>query len=128
MYDYDDYISNVSVEDLEHSILHRTIVEVDEERNEILLDNGEVLRLFDTDECSSWFAVNLRAGNLVDNAITAIKKKYTPQHIPEDNEDNNFESYDIHILAGNKKVVALEIEGTEGNGYYFHSFSMSVKY
>ena len=122
MYDYDDYISDVSTEDLEHSILHRTIIEVDEERNEILLDNGEVLRFVDAAECCSWFAVNLRAGNLVDNAITAIKKKYTPH------PDDNFESYDIHILAGNKKVVALEIEGTEGNGYYFHSFSMTVKY
>ena len=116
----DDLIFDMSVDDLEEALIGKSIVEIDESRNNLMLNDGTTLEFRDTADCCAWFNANLKAGNLTDNAITAIKVT--------DNQKEEYgdEDYTIHILAANKKIADLDINGNPTSGYYCHSINLGI--
>ena len=116
----DQIIRDMTASDLEKELIGKTIVEIDESANTLTLNDGRKLVFRDTSDCCAWFDANLRAGNLTDNAITAIK--VTDRQ--EDGYDD--EDYTIHILAANKKIADLDIYGNPTSGYYCHSIDLEI--
>jgi hypothetical protein len=70
--DYPDKIFDMTAEDLERELIGKTVTGIDESENKLTLNDGTTLEFRDTADCCAWFNANLRAGNLTDNAITAI--------------------------------------------------------
>ena len=116
----DDLIFDMSVDDLEEALIGKSIVEIDESRNNLMLNDGTTLEFQDTHDCCAWFNANLRAGNLTDNAITAIKVT------DRQGEQYGDEDYTIHILAANKNIADLDIYGNPTSGFYCHSINLGI--
>lgn len=114
---YDMYPS-----ELEKEVIGKTITAVDTENDTITLSNGTVLEFEGTSDCCAWFSAELEAGNLTDNAVTGIK---VTDNTPDD--DYGTESYTIHILAADTKIVDVNITGDATSGYYCHSIILNVK-
>ena len=114
-------VTDMLPEDLRDEILGHTVVKVDTDTQTITLDNGTELIFEDAQDCCSWFEAELTVGNLVDNAITDVTCTDNAD------EDDWQDDYTIHILAANKKVVDLNITGSEGSGYYYHGIKLNVK-
>ena len=119
-YEKDQVIADMTFSDLEKELIGKTVVEIDESENTLTLDDGRKLAFRDTSDCCAWFDANLRAGNLTDNAITALR--VTDRQ--EDGYDD--EDYTIHILAANKKIADLDIYGNPTSGYYCHSIDLEI--
>ena len=121
MYDeYPDTVYDMTPEDLERELIGKSIVEIDESGNNLMLNDGTILEFRDTADCCAWFDANLRAGNLTDNAITAIKVTDRQE------EECGDEDYTIHIFAANKKIADLDINGNPTSGYYCHSINLAI--
>lgn len=118
--EYPDTIWDMTPQDLERVLIGRTVTSIDERNNTLTLDDGRLLAFEDTNDCCAWFNANLTAGNLTDNAITAIK--VTDRH----EEEYGDEDYTIHILAANKKIADLDINGNPSSGYYCHSINLNI--
>lgn len=121
MYDnHPDTIYDMTAEDLERELIGKTVTGIDESENRLTLHDGTTLEFRDTADCCAWFNANLKAGNLTDNAITAIKVT--------DNQKEEYgdEDYTIHILAANKKIADLDINGNPTSGYYCHSINLGI--
>ena len=117
--EYPDTVYDMTPEDLERELIGKSIVEIDESGNNLMLNDGTILEFRDTADCCAWFDANLRAGNLTDNAITAIKVTDRPgEYVCED--------YTIHIFAANKKIADLDINGNPTSGYYCHSINLAI--
>ena len=112
----------MTFDDLKKELIGKTVVAIDEGDNALTLDDGRVLKFRDTAECCAWFNGELRAGNLTDNAITAVK--VTEHQDPEDVHGDEY--YTIHILAANKKIADLDIYGNPTSGYYCHSINLDI--
>lgn len=108
------FYRDASVEDFQDELIGKKIVEI--ENNVILLSDGTMLELIDTSDCCAWFSAELSVNNLVDNAITKVYAT----------GDGNGDGFTIHVLAANKKVVDIYIDGDEGSGYYCHSINLEV--
>ena len=115
----ENLVWDMSVNDLKKELIGKSIVEIDESANKLTLNDGTTLEFQDTADCCAWFNANLRAGNLTDNAITAIKVTDRPG-------EYGYEDYTIHILAANKKIADLDINGNAGSGYYCHSINLRI--
>lgn len=113
-------IMDMSAKDLEKELIGKTVVEIDERENTLTLNDGRKLAFRDTSDCCAWFNANLRAGNLTDNAITAIKVTDRQEEMYAD------EDYTIHILAANEKIADLDISGNPTSGYYCHSINLEI--
>ena len=118
--EYPDTVYDMTPEDLERELIGKSIVEIDESGNNLMLNDGTILEFRDTADCCAWFDANLRAGNLTDNAITAIKVT------DRQTEEYGDEDYTIHIFAANKKIADLDINGNPTSGYYCHSINLNI--
>ena len=117
---YPDTIYDMTFDDLKKELIGKTVVAIDEGDNALTLDDGRVLKFRDTAECCAWFNGELRAGNLTDNAVTALKVTDRQKEAYDD------EDYTIHILAANKKIADLDIYGNPTSGYYCHSINLDI--
>lgn len=118
--EYPDTVFDMTATDLKRELVGRSITSIDESENTLTLDDGRKLVFKDTWDCCAWFNANLKAGNLTDNAITAIKVTDRPQ------EEYGDEDYTIHIFAANKKIADLDINGNPSSGYYCHSINLDI--
>ena len=118
--EYPDTVYDMTPEDLERELIGKSIVEIDESGNNLMLNDGTILEFRDTADCCAWFDANLRAGNLTDNAITAIKVT------DRQGEQYGDEDYTIHILAANKNIADLDIYGNPTSGFYCHSINLAI--
>lgn len=118
--EYPDTIRDMTAQDLERELIGRAVTAIDERNNKLTLDDGRVLEFKDTFDCCAWFNANLTAGNLTDNAITAIKVTDRQE------EEYGDEDYTIHIFAANKKIADLDINGNPTSGYYCHSIDLDI--
>lgn len=119
-FESDRIIWDMSPRDLEKELIGKTVVEIDERENTLTLNDGRKLAFRDTSDCCAWFVANLRAGNLTDNAITAIKVTDRQE------EEYSDEDYTIHIFAANKNIADLDITGNPTSGYYCHSINLEI--
>lgn len=111
-------IHDMNEYDLAKELIGKRIVSIAGETMQ--LDDGTVLEFKDTRGCCAWFTAQLHEGNLTDNAITAIETE-------ELDDDGAPEHYNLHILAADQRVAAVEIEGDATSGYYCHSINLIVR-
>ena len=108
--------------EIEDLLLYRKIVNV--ENNTLYLDNGVELVVCPNDGCggcnSGWY--RLTELNECDNAITSVE-------FCRENVDGSYDekSYKIFVFAENKKIKILQVDGTDGNGWYGTGYSIIVK-
>ena len=116
----DNLVYDMTAKDLERELIGKTVTAIDESENKLTLNDGTTLEFQDTFDCCAWFNANLRAGNLTDNAITAIKVTDRQE------EEYGDEDYTIHIFAANKKIADLDIDGNPTSGFYCHSINLGI--
>ena len=118
VYDYCDE------EQIKNLLLFRKIVEV--KGDTLILDNGIELDVVANEGCggcsSGWYYLTELNG--CDNVITNVEFNCDDY----DGNDEYYEtSYKIFVYAENKKIKILQVDGSDGNGYYGTGYSIYVK-
>lgn len=109
--------------EIEKLLLFRKIIKV--ENDTLFLDNGVELEVCPNSGCggcsSGWYSITEL--NECDNAITNV------EFCCDDDTNNDYDdtSYKIYVFAENKKVKILQVDGSDGNGYYGSGYSIIVK-
>lgn len=89
----------------------------------LTLDNGVELHFKDKDECCAWWEVEFKDITSSNNIITRIKLKSR-----ENDDDCGLTRYSIVLLAKNRKIGEIEVEGSEGSGWYVDTYELEVIY
>ena len=133
MQQYDEQIYNAnrvySVEEHEDEIkellLYRKITKVD--GNTLFLDNGTELKIYPNIGCGGCVSGNyeLIELNKCDNIITKVE-------LVEDDAEEDYDGYDgisykIFVYAEDKRIKILQVDGTDGNGYYGTGYEIVVR-
>lgn len=118
VYDYCDE------EQIKNLLLFRKIVEV--KGDTLILDNGIELDVVANEGCggcsNGWYYLTELNG--CDNVITNVEFNCDDY----DGNDEYYEtSYKIFVYAENKKIKILQVDGSDGNGYYGTGYSIYVK-
>lgn len=115
-----DYWEEKRIKDL---LLYRKIVRVDEDT--LYLDNGTELIICPNQGCggcsNGWYYLTELNG--CDNAITNVE--FVCEDCDEDSEHDT--SYKIFVFAENKMIKVLQVDGSDGNGYYGSGYSIIVR-
>lgn len=103
-------------------LLWHKIVKVDIQNDLLVLDNGVTLMFFGNEGCggceSGWYSVTELNG--CDNVITDVQ--FECEYL----DDYDGLSYKIFVFAEDKKIKLVEVDGTDGNGYYGTGYSIRV--
>lgn len=123
-------------DEIERLLLGRKVTKVDDEH--LLLDNGTVIKAIGHDggcACSAG-CYDLEVLNGVDNIITKVEFDYAPasdgdypehgKH-PDDPDDKWTGYYRIFVYAENQQINLMQVNGTDGNGYYGTGFGLLVR-
>ena len=139
--DYEDEVMEQSRRDFESRIVGRRIVSVEEQAHiegpvvnaspsawsskahagtaslVLTLDNGVKVGLVENGACCAYTSLSKVVQNLptMDHVITAVKA---------DNE-RHVETW--HVLAGMSDVLDIEIDWSDGTGYYAYGFEIVVQ-
>lgn len=102
-------------------LMYRKVVKV--EGDTLFLDNGTSLEFVGNQGCggcgSGWYDVTELNG--CDNVITNVEFEC-------ENVDDNFSySYKIFVYAEDKKIKLVQVDGSDGNGYYGTGYTINVK-
>ena len=104
-------------------LMFHKIVKV--ENDTLFLDNGIKLEVLANEGCggcsAGWYSVTEL--NECDNVITNVE--FECESSDEWGEDC---SYRIFVYAEDKKIKILQVDGSDGNGYYGTGYSIRVKY
>ena len=113
-------------------LLGKTLIEirqVDDDGDELwfITDNGEVYRMYHSQDCCESVTIDDISGNLGDllNNPILLAEESTSEHDNSDNEDNNedygdSQTWTFYRLATVKGYVDIKWYG-ESNGYYSES-------
>lgn len=117
-------------------LMGHTVTKVDGEH--LLLDNGTVIKALGHDggcSCSAG-CYDLTILNGVDNIITRVEFDYQPAadgnypqrgaH-PDDPDDEWTGWYRIFVYADNQQINLMQVEGSDGNGYYGTGYELLVR-
>lgn len=103
-------------------LMYRKIVKV--ENDTLYLDNGIELEVVGNVGCGGCASGNYDVTELneCDNVITNVE-------FTCDNDDSECggTSYKIFVYAENKRIKIVQVDGTDGNGYYGTGYSIIVK-
>lgn len=107
--------------EIEKLLLYRKIVEVTGDT--LILDNGTRLTVYPNEGCggcsSGWY--DIVELNKCDNVITSVLCVCEPL-------DGWAEySYQIFVYSENTETKILQVDGTDGNGYYGSGYSITVE-
>lgn len=91
------------------------------EGNRLTLDDGTVLHIEDTSDCCAWYDAEVRAIDLSDNIVTGVRLDER-----EGEPDWGREHYTLTVLSSSSELLAVDVEGDEGNGYYVHSAFLRI--
>lgn len=100
-------------------LLGKTVTKVDEDR--LLLSDGTILRIHPNSGCGGCTAGNYWLNELNDSPVNAIMNIEFDRDGDEDYDpwsDGGDQRYRIFVYAANEKIKLLEVEGSDGNGYY----------
>lgn len=102
-------------------LMYRKVVKV--EGDTLFLDNGTSLEFVGNQGCggcsSGWYDVTELNG--CDNVITNVEFEC------EDVGNNFSYSYKIFVYAEDKKIKLVQVDGSDGNGYYGTGYTIKVK-
>lgn len=111
------------LDELKKVLLYRKIVEVsfNEYQGYMTLDDGTKLRLVANEGCggcgNGWYY--LTELNKCDNAITDVSIEYDTH--------NYDEVIKVFVIAEDRRIQIVNVEGDEGNGYYGRGFEVWVE-
>ena len=93
----------------------------------LILDNGIILEVIANEGCggcsSGWYSITKL--NEVDNAITDVK--FQCDEDVEDTENYDDTSYKIFVFCEDTRIKLLQVDGSDGNGYYGTGYTIHVK-
>ena len=93
--------------------------------NKLILDNGIELEIVANEGCggcsNGWYSITKL--NEVDNAITDVE--FVCDNETEDGGDDT--SYKIFVFCEDTRIKLLQVDGSDGNGYYGTGYSIYVK-
>lgn len=110
-------------EKIKELLMFRKIIRVD--NNTLYLDNGIELEILPNEGCggcaSGWYGIEEING--CDNAITNVEFECecTDEEWQEDY------SYKIFVYAEDTKIKIVQVDGSDGNGYYGTGYEIRVK-
>lgn len=118
LYYYDD---EKAIKEL---LMFRKIIKA--ENDTLYLDNGVELEVCPNSGCggccSGWY--ELVELNDCDNAITNVE--FVVDDIYSEDSYNDM-SYKIFVYAEDERIKVLQVDGTDGNGYYGTGYTIIVK-
>lgn len=126
--DWDKKVDGESLEDLEELLIGRKIVEVDDDDEALILDNGVRLYPVGNEGCGGCSAGNWWISNLApyDHAITGVK-------IAEEDLTQDYNAISDHVVRvfvwAESDARAAEIitaKGYEDNGFYGRGYEIYV--
>lgn len=121
--DYEEYYY-CEEEKIRELLLYRKIVSV--EKDVLILDNGVTLEIVANEGCggcsNGWYY--LTELNECDNAITNVEFDCDDYDGDDDYCDT---SYKIFVFAEDKKIKIVQVDGSDGNGYYGTGYSIRVR-
>lgn len=95
------------------------------EGDNLILDNGIILEIIANEGCggcsNGWYSItNL---NNVDNAITNVE--FQCDGDTENSDDDT--SYKIFVFCEDTRIKLLQVDGSDGNGFYGTGYEVIVK-
>lgn len=91
----------------------------------LILDNGIVLEVIANEGCggcsSGWYSITKL--NEVDNAITNVEFDCDADVANEEDDT----SYKIFVFCEDTRIKLLQVDGSDGNGYYGTGYTIIVK-
>lgn len=107
-------------ERIKELLLYHKIVKVD--MDTLVLDNGVELEVIGNVGCGGCASGNYSVTELnsCDNAITNVE--FACDEVGDEDL-----SYKIFVYAENTKIKIVQVDGTDGNGYYGTGYSIYVK-
>lgn len=126
MWNYGDYIELNECDEKEiKKLLMGRKVKVD--RDNLILDNGIILKVVANEGCggcsNGWYSITKL--NEVDNAITNVE--FVCDGDVEDKENYDDTSYKIFVFCEDTRIKLLQVDGSDGNGYYGTGYTIKVK-
>lgn len=96
------------------------------EGDNLILDNGIVLEIVANEGCggcySGWYSITKL--NEVDNAITNVEFICDEDVLDKESDDT---SYKIFVFCEDTRIKLLQVDGSDGNGYYGTGYTIMVK-
>lgn len=135
-YNHEDGVQALNHEDekeIADLLVGRTVTKVDGAH--LLLDNGTVIKALGHDggcSCSAG-CYDLTILNGVDNIITRVEFDYQPagdggySERGADPDDEWTGWYRIFVYADNQQINLMQVEGSDGNGYYGTGYELLVR-
>lgn len=115
------YSEEKEIKDL---LMFRKVIKV--ENDTLFSDNGVELEVVANSGCggcsAGWYEVTELNG--CDNAITNVEFVCDDINDPKSYDDT---SYKIFVYAEDKKIKLLQVDGSDGNGYYGTGYTIMVK-
>lgn len=98
------------------------------EGDNLILDNGIILEVIANEGCggcsNGWYSITKL--NEVDNAITDVQ--FICDDIePDEKNDYSDTSYKIFVFCEDTRINLLQVDGSDGNGYYGTGYTITVK-
>ena len=111
-------------EKIKELLMFRKIIRVD--NNTLYLDNGIELEILPNEGCggcsSGWYSIEEING--CDNAITNVE--FECKCTDEEYHQEDY-SYKIFVFAEDTKIKIVQVDGSDGNGYYGTGYEIRVK-
>ena len=102
-------------------LLHKVVKATE---TSLILENGIELEIVPNEGClgcgNGWYSITEL--NECDNVITNVE--FECSDIDDEYDDT---SYRIFVYAEDKRIKILQVDGTDGNGYYGTGYSIRVK-
>lgn len=122
---WDKTVEECDEKEIEELLLYRKIVKV--ESDTLYLDNGTELKVEANKGCggcnSGWYEIIEL--NECDNVITNVE--CVTEEVESDYWSEDY-SYKIFVYAEDRKIKILQVDGSDGNGYYGTGYTIYVKF
>lgn len=120
----ENYYEFYETDKIKNLLMYRKVVKV--VGDILLLDNGIELEVVPNSGCggcySGWYEIVELNG--CDNIITDVE--FVCEDIDDLTSDNDT-SYKIFVYAEDKKIKLVQVDGSDGNGYYGTGYSIIVR-
>jgi hypothetical protein len=117
-----------SLDEIRELLVGRRVVSVtsSEWEGTLTLDDGTVLTVIPNDGCGGCSSGNYSISEInecPDNVITDVELV----DLFSDGRYDDAHTYSIYVLAFDKRVKLLEVEGDDGNGWYGTGYTIRVQ-
>jgi hypothetical protein len=118
------YYDECDEKEIKDLLMYRKVEKISED--ELQLDNGMVLKIQANEGCggcsAGWYSITELNG--CENAITNVELV-----CDGDVKDKEYyeTSYKIFVLAADKRIKLLQVDGDDGSGYYGTGYLITVK-